>query len=76
MKMFERMSEDLGICPDVVSLVNVLLACASVGAWSQGKQVHGYAVRSGLFEDVFVGNAVVDMYAKCGMTEEANKVFK
>ena len=37
MKMFERMSEDLGICPDVVSLVNVLLACASVGAWSQGK---------------------------------------
>ena len=76
MKMFERMSEDLEVRPDAVSLVNVLPACASVGAWLRGKQVHGYAYRSGLFEDVYVGNALVDIYAKCGMMEEANKVFE
>ena len=74
MKMFERMREDLGIYLDVVSLVNVLPACASVSTW--GKQVHGYVVRNGLFEDVYMGNVVVDMYAKCGMMEEADKVFE
>ncbi|KAK9167525.1 hypothetical protein Scep_002716 [Stephania cephalantha] len=56
---------------DAVSLVNVLPACAS-----GGKEVHGYALRSGLVEDVYVGNAVVDMYAKCGMMGEAKKVFE
>ncbi|KAK9278733.1 hypothetical protein L1049_028309 [Liquidambar formosana] len=76
LEMFERMTNDVRLHPDAVSLVNVLPACASVGASWRGKQVHGYAVRSGLFEDVFVGNAVVDMYAKCGMMEEANKVFE
>ncbi|XP_058101832.1 pentatricopeptide repeat-containing protein At5g16860-like [Magnolia sinica] len=61
--------------PDAVSLVNVLPACASLGAWLPGKQVHGFAVRNGLLEDLFVGNAIIDMYAKCEMTGDAVKVF-
>ncbi|WCJ37285.1 Pentatricopeptide repeat-containing protein At5g16860 [Euphorbia peplus] len=65
-----------GMKPDAVSLVNVLPACASMGDWLRGKQVHGFAMRSGLFEDVFVANSLVDLYAKCGMMNEANKVFE
>jgi pentatricopeptide repeat protein len=75
LKMFDRMTDDRGICPDAVSIVTILPACASVGAWLQGKEVHAFVFRSGLVEDVFVGNAIVDMYAKCGMMDEANKVF-
>ncbi|VFR02919.1 unnamed protein product [Cuscuta campestris] len=62
--------------PDVISLVNVLPACAPTREWKLGKQVHGYAIHSGLYEDVFVGNAIVDMYAKCEQMNEANKVFE
>ncbi|XP_065869275.1 pentatricopeptide repeat-containing protein At5g16860 [Euphorbia lathyris] len=62
--------------PDAVSLVNILPVCASMGDWLYGKQVHGFAMRSGLFEDVFVANSLVDLYAKCGMMNEANKVFE
>jgi len=62
--------------PDVISLVNILPACASLAALLHGREVHGFAIRSGLVDDVFVGNAVVDMYAKCGEVEEANKVFQ
>ncbi|KAF5469247.1 hypothetical protein F2P56_013335 [Juglans regia] len=76
LKIFGRMTADTRICPDAVSIVNTLPACASLGAWSQGKEVHGFAVRCGLVEDVFVGNAIVDMYAKCQMMDEANKVFE
>ncbi|KDP42927.1 hypothetical protein JCGZ_23869 [Jatropha curcas] len=76
--LFQKMWEmvDVDIQLDAVSLVNVLPAFASMGSWWFGKQVHGFAVRSGLFEDVFVGNSLVDMYAKCGMMHEASKVFE
>ncbi|XP_019176451.1 PREDICTED: pentatricopeptide repeat-containing protein At5g16860 [Ipomoea nil] len=67
---------DIELRPDVISLVNVLPACAPAKAWRLGKQIHGYAIRRGLYEDVFVGNAIVDMYAKCEQMNEANKVFE
>ncbi|PIA34303.1 hypothetical protein AQUCO_03800118v1 [Aquilegia coerulea] len=76
LKMFGRMnSGGFGLQADVVSLVNILPACGSIKAAMLGKQVHCYAFRSCLFEDVFVGNAIVDMYAKCGMMREAKKAF-
>ncbi|PHU23461.1 Pentatricopeptide repeat-containing protein [Capsicum chinense] len=61
--------------PDAVSLVNVLPACGCLGDWRRGKQLQGYAIRRCLHEDVFVGNAIVDMYAKCTRLDDANKVF-
>lgn len=75
-RMLKMMTSDFLIRPDVISLVNVLPAIASLGSSVKGKQVHCYAIRSGLFEDIFVGNAVMDMYAKYGMLEEANRVFE
>ncbi|OMO51523.1 hypothetical protein CCACVL1_29746 [Corchorus capsularis] len=74
--LFRKMTSDCEIHPDVVSLVNVLPACASLTASLHGRQLHAFALRSGSFEDVFVSNALVDMYAKCAMMDEANKVFE
>lgn len=76
LKMFGGMTNDHRIRADAVSIVKILPIYASMGAWLQGKEVHAFVVRSGLLEDVFVGNALMDMYAKCGMMDEANKVFK
>ncbi|GAB4841431.1 hypothetical protein Ancab_022152 [Ancistrocladus abbreviatus] len=74
--LFEKMGHDFGMRPDGVSFVNVLAACAGLSALMQGRQIHASAVRNGPFENVFVGNALVDMYAKCGMMEQANKIFE
>ncbi|KAK6931867.1 Pentatricopeptide repeat [Dillenia turbinata] len=74
--LFGKIKDSVGLCPDAISLVNLLPACAGVGAALQGKEVHGFALRTGLFEDLFVGNALVDMYAKCEMMDEANRVFE
>ncbi|XP_074373542.1 pentatricopeptide repeat-containing protein At5g16860-like [Apium graveolens] len=65
---------EFGVRVDAVSLVNVLPACGVVKVWRRGKEVHGYAVRSGLSEDVFVGNAIVDMNAKCELMDDVSKV--
>ncbi|KAK6921451.1 Pentatricopeptide repeat [Dillenia turbinata] len=74
--LFGKRKDSVGLCPDAISLVNLLPACAGVGAALQGKEVHWFALKAGLFEDLSVGNALVDMYAKCEMMDEANRVFK
>ncbi|XP_011083805.1 pentatricopeptide repeat-containing protein At5g16860 [Sesamum indicum] len=77
LRMFEQMVSkgDIMLRADAVSLVNVLPACASVKSWRSGMEIHGYALRRGLLEDVFVGNAIIDMYAKCGLMDQAKNVF-
>ncbi|KAI3465397.1 hypothetical protein Pfo_022060 [Paulownia fortunei] len=77
LRMFEEMVSrgDIVLRADAVSLVNVLPACAFVKSWRTGMEIHAYAIRRGLLEDVFVGNAIVDMYAKCGLMNEAKNVF-
>ncbi|KMZ63609.1 Pentatricopeptide repeat-containing protein [Zostera marina] len=75
LETFREMGHDMNRRPDVISLVNVLPACTSLGAVSKGKEIHGCALRIGLFSDVFVGNAIVDIYAKCGMMTDAVGVF-
>ncbi|XP_071687167.1 pentatricopeptide repeat-containing protein At5g16860 [Rutidosis leptorrhynchoides] len=74
-QMFYHMT-NYRICADAVSLVNILPAFASVRASMQGKEAHAYALKTLLAEDLFVGNAIVDMYAKCELMDDANKVFE
>ncbi|MQL86959.1 hypothetical protein Taro_019491 [Colocasia esculenta] len=74
LRTFARMCKQCR--PDAISLVNVLPACASLRASSQGRQIHASAYKVGLFSDLFVGNAIVDVYAKCGIMSDALKVFE
>jgi pentatricopeptide repeat protein len=55
--------------------VGVLNACASVLALEEGRRAHEQIIRSSCESDVFVGSSLVDIYAKCGSTEDAERVF-
>ncbi|KAJ4956716.1 hypothetical protein NE237_013499 [Protea cynaroides] len=57
------------------TLGSVLSAIASLAALDQGQQVHSEAIRLGLDSNVFVGSALINMYAKCQSMEDARKVF-
>ncbi|CAL9031238.1 unnamed protein product [Prunus brigantina] len=61
-----------------LSVVSLLSACSSLQAFRQGKAVHGYAIRGHLLDnhDVFVYNALVSMYSKCGVLSNASRVFQ
>ncbi|XP_057826026.2 pentatricopeptide repeat-containing protein At2g22070 [Cryptomeria japonica] len=74
LKLFCRMRSQ-AMRPDAVVFSIVLSASANLAALGHGKQVHGYIVRSGTESDVFVASALVNMYAKCGSTMDASKVF-
>ncbi|OMO78062.1 hypothetical protein COLO4_24864 [Corchorus olitorius] len=62
--------------PDSVTLVAVLNACGNLGKLELGKWVHAYIDKNGIKADGFIGNALVDMYAKCGSIEQAFGVFQ
>lgn len=64
-----------GAQPDKFTFPRVLKACAGLEALHQGKEIHGDIVRRGLESDVFIRNALIDMYAKCGSLETARALF-
>eukprot|EP01018_Ginkgo_biloba_P034728 Gb_12554 [translate_table: standard] len=61
-----------GIQPNQFTFTGLLPACTDLVSL---KDVHEEIIRSGLEFDVFVGSALVDMYAKCGSVEKARHVF-
>lgn len=71
---FCEMQEN-GILADNFVVPNVLKACGALQLVGFGKGVHGYVLKMGFGDCVFVASSLVDMYGKCGVLENARKVF-
>ncbi|XP_008787391.2 pentatricopeptide repeat-containing protein At1g06143 [Phoenix dactylifera] len=63
------------VSPDEVTMATVISACAHLGALQVGRELHQYALLNGFDHDVYMGSALIDMYAKCGSMERALVVF-
>lgn len=74
LSLFEEM-QLTDVEPNEVTLVSILSACSQLGALDQGRQIHAYIEENNVRKDVYLGNALVDMYAKCGCIEIASRVF-
>jgi pentatricopeptide repeat protein len=74
LKLFHQMHL-AGIEPNSVTIASVLPACAHLTALQEGKEIHGYIIRRGFQLDLYVGNTLIDMYAKCGFMVYAHSVF-
>lgn len=75
-ELFRRMIASEKNCKfNAVTLVSVTSACASSGALDIGKWVHELAISREFQTDVRVGNALIDMYSKCGNLDLARDVF-
>eukprot|EP01018_Ginkgo_biloba_P037865 Gb_08118 [translate_table: standard] len=74
LKLFGQM-QSTGMKPDEFVFSSVLRACASVAAFEQGKQIHAQIIRVGFALNGTVGNALIDMYAKCDSIKDARHVF-
>lgn len=61
--------------PDNISFIIAISACASKTSLNTGKEMHIHLTSSGIELDVFLGNALVNMYGKCGSLTDAQKVF-
>lgn len=54
------------LCPDDFTFGAVLYACSSLEMLGHGTMVHSCVIRHGFCDYVYVGNGLVNMYAKCG----------
>lgn len=68
--------QENGFGPDNFVVPIALKACGALQWIRFGKGVHGYAVKMMIFDGcVYVATSLVDMYGKCGVLEDAKKVF-
>ncbi|XP_028764348.1 pentatricopeptide repeat-containing protein At1g08070, chloroplastic-like [Neltuma alba] len=75
--LFKKMVLEGEAVPNEVTVVTVLSACASIGALSLGQWVHSYIKRrSDLVVEGIIGNALLNMFAKCGDMNMAIQIFK
>ncbi|CAL5089925.1 unnamed protein product [Urochloa decumbens] len=63
------------VAPDAFTYPSVLRACAEAGDLALGRAVHERAADAGMDEHLYVQNALVSMYAKCGDLSSARRVF-
>eukprot|EP01018_Ginkgo_biloba_P022796 Gb_37204 [translate_table: standard] len=58
------------------TFTSLLNASANLTTLEQGKQIHAHIIKMEFLSDIFLENALMDMYAKCGTIDDAHQVFK
>ncbi|MCO5597267.1 hypothetical protein L7F22_051343 [Adiantum nelumboides] len=74
LKLYEQMKVE-GILPNKVTLLCVLDACSITAAIASGREIHATIYDFGYQGDAMVGNAIINMYGKCGSLCDAKRVF-
>lgn len=67
--------EQSGIQNDEFVYSTIIGACSSADDLPQGKLIHSNILEDRFDNNVFIGNAVIAMYANCGSLEDAKRVF-
>ncbi|KAL1318222.1 hypothetical protein HN51_070497 [Arachis hypogaea] len=74
LELFREMQAH-GVEPNAVTIPSLIPACGNISALKHGKQTHCFSLRKGIFDDVYVGSALIDMYAKCGRIQLSRLCF-
>lgn len=62
--------------PNSTTLVSVISACSSLGAFKFGKAVHGFSLRKLCRTNIILDNAILDFYVRCGSLVTARYIFE
>lgn len=73
--LFSNMWVQPGLGMDQFILSLALKACALSMNLYYGEQLHGYLMKSGFVNSVFVGSSLLDMYTRIGKIEQGCRVF-
>ncbi|KAI5056028.1 hypothetical protein GOP47_0029549 [Adiantum capillus-veneris] len=73
-KCFEEMKSE-GVAPNEVTYICVLKGCGTSNSLGDGRNIYAEITMKGLGEETVVGSTVVDMFAKCGSLQDAQKTL-
>ncbi|XP_031248619.1 pentatricopeptide repeat-containing protein At1g08070, chloroplastic-like [Pistacia vera] len=75
LSVFHQMLTEGNCKPDHSTLTSVLSACSHLGSLEHGKWIDSYIKKKKFQLSIPLGNALIDMFAKCGDLESAKAVF-
>ena len=75
LRTFQQMMIEGRFMPDEATLVSVVSACAQLGSAEYCNWVSSYISKSNTHITVALGNALIDMFAKCGDVGRARSIF-
>nr|VDD32672.1 unnamed protein product [Brassica oleracea] len=75
LELFREMQME-NVSPNEFTAVCILSACSDLGALELGRWVHSFVESQRITLSNFVGNALINMYSRCGDINEAKRVFK
>nr|XP_016463622.1 PREDICTED: pentatricopeptide repeat-containing protein At2g22410, mitochondrial-like [Nicotiana tabacum] len=64
-----------GVEPNSVTLLGLVSSCLKTGDFGIGKLIHLYVIKKGIHISENLENGLIDMYAKFGDMESADKLF-
>ncbi|KAK9069180.1 hypothetical protein SSX86_013296 [Deinandra increscens subsp. villosa] len=70
-----RELESSGLDPNPITLVGVLSSCAHLGARKIGVDIEKKVQNSSFKHNIFLNNALINMYARCGDLRKAQEIF-
>ncbi|XP_027086166.1 pentatricopeptide repeat-containing protein At4g21300-like [Coffea arabica] len=65
----------VGAGPDSTTFTSILSLFSEFQSLNQAKEIHGYILRNNVNMDVFLKNALIDIYFKCRAVKMASKIF-
>lgn len=72
---FFQESHRAGLEYNQFTVSSVVSACAALAALIEGNQLHAVVWKSNFNSNIYVASSLLDLYAKCGMINEAYLVF-
>lgn len=63
------------IFPDLITVASGISGCANLKCLLEGKSIHGYVIRGGIYLDLVATTALIDMYCKCNKLVQARQLF-
>ncbi|KAL7135389.1 hypothetical protein ABFS83_11G092000 [Erythranthe nasuta] len=67
--------QSLNFKPTISTFASIIGACSLFSAFEIGQQIQGQLMKTELFTDIKIGSALIDMYSKCGRTDDARSIF-
>ncbi|KAF5481201.1 hypothetical protein F2P56_001870 [Juglans regia] len=74
-QFYWRMRE-MGLKPDLITLLALLPACVALAALNLIKELHSYAIRNDIDSHTQLSSGLVEAYGRCGCLVHAQNVFR
>nr|UPT49058.1 pentatricopeptide repeat protein AaPPR1477 [Agave angustifolia] len=74
-QIYRNLRRERNLQPDNLLLLAVVRACALSSDPIKAKEIHQDVIGFGFSSELTLGNALIDMYGKCGLSDGAKRVF-